>query len=210
MEGFRRCMYMPRKRCRLRKTSSFLRVIFSTKTTIIAITTTEWQKKHILEKGGNLISSTLNKIILWTKYEQNHTLWTKYEQKHFGQSIQREQSMARWKEECKPTEAMSEKGHTAHLLDKDLNCPKYAKRTSMGQVKETMHEHNAAINRDGLLLQVNPAHCPRRTDKGRDYSLLCRAEKVWEHCKLICKVQRGFILVLYFRIQNQEKKNLML
>lgn len=79
-------------------------------------------------------------------------------------------------------------------------------RTSMDQVKKTMHEHNAAINRDGLLLQVNPAHCPRRTDKGRDDSLLCRAEKVWEHCKLICKVQRGFILVLYFRIQNQEKK----
>lgn len=24
---------------------------------------------------------------------------------------------------------MSEKGHTAYLLDKDLNCPKYAKRT---------------------------------------------------------------------------------
>lgn len=140
-------------------------------------------------------------------FEQKHTLWTKYEQKHFGQSIQREQSMARWKEECKPTEAMSEKGHTAHLLDKDLNCPKYAKRTNKyGQVKKTMHEHNAAINRDGLLLQVNPAHCPRRTDKGRDDSLLCRAEKVWEHCKLICKVQRGFILVLYFRIQNQEKK----
>lgn len=88
------------------------------------MTTTEWQKKQILEKGENLISSTLNKIILWTKYEQNHTLWTKYEQKHFEQSIQRDSKA--WPVEKK--KAMSEKGHIALLLDEDPNCPKYAKR----------------------------------------------------------------------------------
>lgn len=43
----------------------------------------------------------------------------------------------------------------------------------------------------------------------REIISFCAGLRV-KHCKLICKVQRGFILVLYFRIQNQEKKFLVL
>lgn len=40
---------------------------------------------------------------------------------------------------------------------------------SMDKIKKTIDEHNANINRDGVHLQVNHAHCPRRKNKARDY-----------------------------------------
>lgn len=147
--------------------------------------------------------------IWFQHFEQKHTYEQKYEQSTLDKAYKRSK-YGPLKRRMQANRSHVWKGHTAHLLNKDLNCPKYAKRTNKyGQVKKTMHEHNANNQQRRATPSSEPCSLSQKNRQREMISFVQGLRKSENTANWSAKVQEAsfWSYISGFRIR---KKKLML